>query len=294
MKSLNLSESKSNAVAPATQPLQLEAFTKSSKTFIYWLSGAGFLINSRGTLIMIDPVISLEKRKADIADINEIGFRMRVPLPIEATAVPRLDAVLYTHADNDHIGTYTPSALVHKGTLFGGTLPVVKSLETLGVPLGQTKTLGIGETFQIGQIEITTTPADHPWQQENPDKYGDPWGPKDCCGFLIKTLDGTIWCTGDTRLLPEHLQMTGVDLLLLDVSRNEYHLGPENAITLANTLSHSNLIPYHYGTYDTDIEALNGDPMELAPRISAWENRLHVLAPGEKFWLCASDFRHNS
>jgi L-ascorbate metabolism protein UlaG (beta-lactamase superfamily) len=278
MKSADFS--KSNATAPASQLIQQSAFMETSDTSIYWLSGSGFLINSRGTLVMIDPVISHKKGKIGI---SEIGLPMSVSLPIEAPSVPPLDAVLYTHADNDHMGKYTPSTLVHKETLFIGTPPVLKNLDALGVPSGQTKSFDIGETFQIGHIEITTTPADHPWQEKNPVKYGNPWGPNDCCGFLIKTLDGNIWFPGDTRLLPEHLQMKGVDVLLLDVSWNEYHLGPESAITLANTYSNAHLIPYHYGSYDTELEALNGNPMELAPRISESQNRLHVLAPGEKF-----------
>ncbi|MBT2696519.1 MBL fold metallo-hydrolase [Bacillus sp. ISL-40] len=285
---MSLSESKHNAGAPPTQPLESEAFAKSTDTFVCWLSGAGFLIHSRGTNVMIDPDIAMDKEKTDTV---EIGLRMRVPLPIEAKDVPRLDAVIYTHGDSDHVGKYTPLALAEKDALFYGTLPVVKNIESLGVPVEQTKTIGIGETFKIGQIEITTTPAEHPWQEKNPEKYGQPWGPNDCCGFLIKTPDGTIWCTGDTRLLPEHLEMTGIDVLLLDVSRDEYHLGPE-AATIANKLSHAQLIPYHYGTYDTEIEALNGNPMELAPRISEWERRLHVLAPGEKFEVRGSE--HNS
>jgi L-ascorbate metabolism protein UlaG (beta-lactamase superfamily) len=288
MKVLSLSESKQNAVAPATQPLESESFAKTNDTFICWLSGAGFLINSRGTVVMIDPVISMEKGSTDTV---ELGLRLRMPLPIEAKNVPRLDAVIYTHGDSDHVGKYTPPALAEKNAVFYGTLPVVKKLETLGVPVAQTKTLCLGETFKIGQIEITTTPADHPWQENNPEKYGEPWGPEDCCGFLINTPDGTIWCTGDTRLLPEHLQMTGIDVLLLDVSRDPYHLGPE-AATVANNLSNAHLIPYHYGTYDTNIPALNGNPMEVAPSISQWERRLHVLAPGEKFWIRASE--HNS
>lgn len=291
MRILSFSKFKQNAVAPSTQLLESEAFANATDTFVCWLSGAGFLINSRGTTVMIDPVISMEKEKTDTV---EIGLRLRVPLPIEAKDVSRLDAVLYTHADSDHVGKYTPLALAEKNALFYGTLPAVNQLEVLGVPVEQTKTIGIGETFKIGQIEITTTPADHPWQEMNPEKYGGSWGPKDCCGFLIKTPDGTIWCTGDTRLLPEHLQMTGIDVLLLDVSWNEYHLGPESAITLANKLSRAHLIPYHYGTYDTDIEALNGNPMELASKIRESKSRLHVLAPGEKFKVGASDFRHKN
>jgi L-ascorbate metabolism protein UlaG (beta-lactamase superfamily) len=282
---MTLSESKQNAVAPDTQPLESESFAHSTDTFVSWLSGAGFLINSRGTVVLIDPVISMEKEKTDTV---EIGLRLRVPLPIEAKDVPNLDAVLYTHGDSDHVGKYTPPALAEKDALFYGTLPVVNKLEMLGVPVEQTKTVRIGDTFKIGQIEITTTPADHPWQEKNPEKYGEPWGPEDCCGFLIKTPDGTIWCTGDTRLLPEHLQMEGIDILLLDVSRDLYHLGPE-AATVANNLSNAHLIPYHYGTYDTPIGALNGNPLEVAPSISEWERRLHVLAPGEKFWVRASE-----
>ncbi|MED4040971.1 MBL fold metallo-hydrolase [Niallia taxi] len=283
---MSLKDLKHNAVALDTHPLKPVSFTQSTNTFVSWLSGAGFLINSRGTVIMIDPVISMDKVKPNTV---EIGLHLRVPLPIEAKNVPHIDAVLYTHGDSDHVGKQTPRTLAKKNSLFYGTLPVIKNLESLGVQVKQTKTINIGETFKIGQIEITTTPAEHPWQEKNPTKYGDPWGPKDCCGFLIKTEDGTIWCTGDTRLLPEHLQVTGIDVLLLDVSRDdEYHLGPD-AATIANKLSDAHLIPYHYGTYDTNIEALNGNPMEVAQSISEWERRLHVLAPGEKFWLGAKE-----
>jgi len=51
---------------------------------------AGFLINSRGTTIMIDPLLK--------------GFDMPVIIefPIKTEEVPKLDAILVTHSDNDH------------------------------------------------------------------------------------------------------------------------------------------------------------------------------------------------
>jgi L-ascorbate metabolism protein UlaG (beta-lactamase superfamily) len=54
-----------------------------------WLGMAGFLINGRGTTLMVDPLLS--------------GFDMPVMIefPIAAADVPKLDAVL-THSDNDH------------------------------------------------------------------------------------------------------------------------------------------------------------------------------------------------
>ena len=45
------------AVAPKTIHFGKEAFKKITNTQIRWLGGAGIMINSRGTNIMIDPVL---------------------------------------------------------------------------------------------------------------------------------------------------------------------------------------------------------------------------------------------
>ena len=52
---------------------------------------AGFLINSRGTTLMIDPLLG--------------GFDMpiMIEMPVATADVPHLDAVLVTHSDNDHV-----------------------------------------------------------------------------------------------------------------------------------------------------------------------------------------------
>lgn len=86
----NKQEKKYQAKAPETQPFGTEAFEESDKTTIRWLGMAGFLINSRGTTIMIDPLLK--------------GFDMPIMIdfPIATEDVPRLSAVLVTHSDNDH------------------------------------------------------------------------------------------------------------------------------------------------------------------------------------------------
>jgi len=269
-----------NASAPMTVAIESGAFGKTENTSVRWLTAAGFLINARGTVIMIDPLLSL---KPGTSDVSECGFRLRVPLPILAADVPSLDAVLYTHADFDHVGTLTPLELALKGTVFYGPSPVAKKLTELGVSQEQIRVLAIGQTFTVGCLDITTTPADHPWQEKDPERNGKPWGPEDCCGFLMRTPDGTIWCPGDTRLLDAHLQMKSEDIhvLMLDVSRDEYHLGEENAVRLANHLDRALLIPYHYGSHDAPAKAANGDPEALASYITRSGERLCILAPGE-------------
>ena len=46
------------AMPAPTIPMGPEAFGPSDHTTVYWLGGAGVFINSRGTLLMVDPTIS--------------------------------------------------------------------------------------------------------------------------------------------------------------------------------------------------------------------------------------------
>src|SRR3954468_13571585 len=78
------------AKAPPTQPFGADAFAPGEDTTLRWLGMAGFLINSRGITMMIDPLLR--------------GFDMpiMIEMPVTAADVPHLDAVLVTHSDNDH------------------------------------------------------------------------------------------------------------------------------------------------------------------------------------------------
>src|SRR6476659_8442240 len=83
------------ARAPVAQPFGSEAFAPTPGTTLRWLGMAGFLINSRGTTLMIDPLLS--------------GFDMpiMIEMPVAAADVPHLDAILITHSDNDHFSRPT-------------------------------------------------------------------------------------------------------------------------------------------------------------------------------------------
>ena len=83
------------AKAPETKPFGNEALAPSDRTVVRWLGNAGALINSRGTTIMIDPVLS--------------GFDMPllIHMPLTEREVPRVDGVLITHCDNDHYSRKT-------------------------------------------------------------------------------------------------------------------------------------------------------------------------------------------
>lgn len=240
-------EKQYQAKAPPTQAFGKEAFEDIETTEIRWLGMAGFLVNSRGTTIMIDPLLG--------------GFDMPVMIdfPIEAKQVPGLDAILITHSDNDHYSIPTNLDLKPVTREYHSTVYVDSVMKNEGLPSYGHE---IGDTFNIGEIKVSLTPADHAWQNDYPEfAEGRHWEQKDSAGFWIETPDGSIWATGDTRLMPEHLTMPTPDAILFDFSDSEWHFTLEGAVKLANAYPNTPLLLHHWRSVDApDFPPFNADP----------------------------------
>ncbi len=256
--------------APEPKVFGAEAFRAEPDTTVRWLGNAGALINSRGTTVMIDPVL--------------VGFDMPqlVQPPVLPEAVPSLDAVLITHTDGDHFSRDTCVALAGVCHAYHGTQYTGAQMRELGLSgLGH----AIGEQFAVGNIRITLTPADHAWQADYPELGGYVFRREDCCGFLLDTPDGSIWAVGDSRLLPAHLEMRPPKLILFDFSDDSWHIGLENAVRLANTYPEARLLLWHWGCTDApDMKPFNADPADLLAKIQN-PGRALILAPGEAHTL---------
>jgi len=141
------------ARAPKTQPFGAEAFGANDGTTLRWLGMAGFLINSRGTTLMVDPLLE--------------GFDMpiMIDMPIAAKDVPDLDAILVTHSDNDHYSVPTCRVLAPVTRAYHSTGYVGSLMQGEGWPAHGH---AIGDAVDIGPVRIGLTPADHAWQNESP------------------------------------------------------------------------------------------------------------------------------
>lgn len=266
-----MTEVKKQAVAPKTKKFGEEAFEISDNTVIRWLGNAGVMINSRGTCIMIDPLLK--------------GFDMNllIDIPINIEDVPNLDGILITHCDNDHFSRVTCRELSYVCKSYHGPNYVAKLMEKEGL-----ESIGhnIDDSFYIGDVKITLTPADHAWQNEST-KYSKirKFNFEDYCGFWLETKDGTIWTPGDSRLLDEHLNMKKPDVIIFDFSNNSWHIGLNDAIKLANVYPEAKLILSHWGSVDAPgMDAFNADPESLKGRVVN-EERIYIMAPGEEFLL---------
>ena len=264
-------QKKYQAKAPPTKPFGAEAFDKSNTTTIRWLGMAGFLINSRGTTFMVDPLLE--------------GYDMPLLMdfPIKPKDVPHLDAIFATHSDNDHYSVETFKDLSSVTKEFHSTVYVDSLMKNEGL-----HSLGhfIGDTFHVGAVSVRLTLADHAWQNSFPKPNQRYYEPGDACGFWFNTPDGSIWAPGDSRFMQEQLHMPAPDAILFDYSEDAaFHSGLEGAVKIANAYPHTPLILGHWGFVDApDFTPFNGDPKNLASRVVNPE-RIIVLAPGQPFIL---------
>lgn len=263
---------KGQAMPAGVYPIAPSAFAPCEGTTVRWLGGAGVMINSRGTTLMIDPLLE--------------GFDMPVLFesPILPRDVPSLDAVLITHIDNDHFSRPTCRDLLGVCRAYHAPKYVAEEMRKEGLPgTGH----AIHERFRVNDLAVTLTPADHDWQNDIPEFQFRHWDKADYCGFWIETPDGTIWTPGDSRLLEEQLHMPEPDVILFDFSDNTYHITLDGAVRLANAYPRAELICIHWGSVDApDMNTFNGDPEALLARVENPE-RVHALCPGEAFGLGA-------
>ncbi|CAD5903145.1 conserved hypothetical protein [Carnobacterium maltaromaticum] len=258
------------ATPPKTIPFGPEAFQESNHTEIRWLGNSGIFLNSRGYCMMVDPVL------------EGFDLPLLIDMPIKTDQVPHLDSILITHSDNDHFSIPTLEKLLplttalHAPKYVAGLVKEKMNHEAIGHD--------IHASFDDGPLKITLTPADHLWQNESK-KYDRIFKLEDFCGFWIETPDGTLWIPGDSKLLPSHLEMPEPNAILFDFSDNEWHIGLDNAIKLANTYPNADLILSHWGTVDApQMNVFNGNPADLLHRVDNPE-RIQIVAAGDVFIL---------
>ena len=79
--------------------------------------------------------------------------------------------------------------------------------------------------------------------------------------------------------------MPAPDAILFDFSDNDWHIGLEGAVRLANAYPAARLVLIHWGTVDApDMTPFNANPRDLYERIIN-PDRICPLWPGEEFAL---------
>jgi L-ascorbate metabolism protein UlaG (beta-lactamase superfamily) len=98
------------------------------------------------------------------------------------------------------------------------------------------------------------------------------------CGYILRLGGRTIVQPGDSVLLQEHLEIKGIDVLL--VSPTEHNMGVENARTWLQTVRPRWALAQHFGTYYEDQENAfwtHGYPRELRTALDEETRQRYVI-----------------
>jgi L-ascorbate metabolism protein UlaG (beta-lactamase superfamily) len=224
-------------------------------TFTYFGHSA-FQIQTNGTTILTDPFIDGNKHAEGIVNADSLDP----------------DVVLLTHAHGDHYGN-TPGILERTGAQVVANYEIIQYIAgELDHDAGHPMNTGGSWDFDWGSL--TMTYARHSSSFPDGTYGGNP------NGFIMELEGKTIYNTGDTCYFAElkwYADRYDIDLLLLPIG-DDFTMGPDEAVAVAEILQPILTVPVHYDTFPY-IEV---DTDDWADMMAEADLDAKVVAPGEE------------
>jgi len=213
-----------------------------------WLGQAGFLVETGGGRLLIDPFFS------------EHEGRTFPPPPIDEFGA-RIDRVLVSHEHLDHLDPPSLQGVAERspGVEVIAPAPLREMVE--GLPFRGVRP---GDRLDLpGGVAARVVPAVHAVHPRDGYSEGDP--PR-FVGFVLEADGVAIYHAGDTiadDLVVAGLEGVRVDVALLPVNGRTYfreqedlagNMGPRDAVALAAHCGASVLVPIHWDLFEGNTE----------------------------------------
>lgn len=228
------------------------------KTSLIWLGQAGFIIETGGVRILIDPYLSDSLLREYPPGTTYPHYRMMHP-PVLPDELAGIDLVLSTHLHTDHFDedTLGPVLKNHPGLRIVAPKSLrARSLKLVGNASERFIGLDAGDTFSPAPgIVVTATRAAHEALERDAD------GSHVYLGYAISGPDGTIWHSGDSIPfdgLVDEVKALKPDLALMPINGRRPDLAANGivgnfhaaeAVDIARKVGAANLIMHHYGLF---------------------------------------------
>lgn len=261
---------------------QAPVLAKNGETAVTFIGHSSFLLQMGGRGLLIDPVFATRL----------ILLRRQRRPGVLVAELPRIDAVLLTHAHMDHLNRPSLKRVTRQMRRRGWAAPVAivpKGVEDLVADCGFARVIALDRwesTDAVAPLRVTLTPAKHWGARMFSDTH------RGFGGYGIEDLlsGQSVYHSGDTayfggfreigeRLKPE-VALLPIGAYYPDTYRG-VHTSPEEALQAFLDLRAEVMVPMHYNTF-----RLGREPMdEPLPRLMAAAEqagvREKVVALGE-------------
>ena len=218
-----------------------------------WIGHASFLVQTPEHSILIDP---------NWAKWLKVIKRIRQP-GMEIHDLPAIDLVLVTHAHFDHLDKKTLRAVASDQAI---VVPEHVGGLVHGLGFNHVQELRHWQSFEIGGLKVTLTPARHWGARVLHDTH------RGFGGFHIEYNGRSVFHCGDSayfegfREIGERLP---VEIALLPIgaydapTKRDVHMNPEEAIEAFIQLRARKLVPMHFGSFRLGYEPVHEPPERL-------------------------------
>lgn len=260
---------------PVLKPNLAEFLVKSDEIKVIWFGHSTFMLNLRGTIILVDPILSPYS-----SPLMFTVKRFQEP-PLSMDELPHIDYILISHDHYDHLDMPTIKYFQEKDTKFMVPLGVGAHLKGWGIEGSRITEFDWWQEKSFNGLKIVCTPAQHFSGRSYYDKNSTLWS-----SWIIEDGLHRIYFSGDSGY-NSHFKKIGdkygpFDVAFLENGQyakawKEAHLMPGEGVDAFYDLKAKVYFPVHWGAFKLSLHPWY-EPIQIMYKY-AMDRHFPIIAP---------------
>ena len=221
---------------------------ESEKYKIAWLGHSSFIINIKGKIILLDPMLGTHAAPIPIPNLRRYSN-----LALELDSILKIDMVIISHDHYDHLDHFTINKIKDDVKLFIVPHGVGNHLKKWKIPGNKITEMNWGESYEEDEIVVRCLESRHFSGRGPFNRNSTLWS-----SWAIKSPSVNIYFSGDSGY-GKHLKKIGerygpFDISLIDCGQYNQawkysHMFPHQAVLGAIDLRTQYFMPIHWGGF---------------------------------------------